>query len=97
MNQKTPPQIQKTLGIGCVTVIAFTFLGAIIAPLIFIVSMVSSPAYQNAAPGKEALLVFGPLPFVLVGAVGGALLGVLASGIIALVLWLRNRKTPQTE
>jgi hypothetical protein len=101
MDQKTTLQMLKTVGtvvgIGCVPTISLTFLGAIIAPLVFIASLVSSPAYQNAAPGREGVLFIGSLPFFLAGAVGGAILGVVISGVIALIIWLRSKKTAQDK
>jgi hypothetical protein len=89
-DKKTSPT-QKIRGIGCTVTVLFTILGTIIAPTVFIIALLSSPEYQNA-PGAMGLLVFGTLPFFPVGAVGGAILGVVISGVIALV-----RKFGQTR
>lgn len=90
MNQKTVPPT-KRLGVGSITTI-FTFLGALLTPLAFVVFMVNGPAYQNGPPEKAAVLVFGVIPFFLGGAVGGALFGVALAGIIFLAMWLRQNR-----
>jgi hypothetical protein len=94
-DKKTSPT-QKILGIGCAVTVLFTILGTIIAPTVFIIGLLSHPGYQNAN-GAMGLLVFGTIPFILVGAVGGAILGVVISGVIALIIWLRSKKTAQDE
>ena len=88
------------VGIGCVPAISLTFLGAIIGLAGFIISPIFSETLNT--PGAGILLIFMVIPFVLVGAVGGAILGVVISGVIALIIWLRSiwlrsKKTTQDE
>ena len=91
MEDKKTSLTPKTRVSGCAITALFTTLGAIIGLAGFMISPTFSEILNT--PGALILLLPAAILVVLVGAVGGALIGVL----IALVLRLRSRKTPQTK
>ena len=95
MSQKISSRNKRILGIGCAVALLCIVLGAVIAPLTFVVYMVNDPAYQNGPPGKLGALVFGVIPFFLGGAVAGALIGVVVAVIIGLIMALKQRNKAQ--
>jgi hypothetical protein len=88
-DKKTSPAPKKILGAGCAVTSLFTILGAIIISAETIISLLSFPETLNH--NELEVLIWTSL-LMLIGAVRGAMLGVVVSGVIALIIWLRSKK-----